>query len=174
MPARNAVTFSGNASPVSSRSFSTCEPSITRLKDAPSTSRHCRGSTEATPEEYRYSPGKIISSSVEVIKGRPDSGHISTSYVERQNLTVRMSMRRFRRLTNAFSKKVENNIHAVALHFMHYNFCNLHKTLRVTPAMEAGIATHVWGIKEIIDLLDRPADLLRRERRRRTRLPSIT
>jgi len=84
----------------------------------------------------------------------PSPAHISTSYVERQNLTMRMGMRRFTRLTNGFSKKVENHAHAVALHFMHYNFCRVHKTLRVTPAMEAGLTDHVWEILEIVDLLN--------------------
>ena len=80
--------------------------------------------------------------------------HISTSYVERQNLTMRMHMRRFTRLTNAFSKKVENHTAAVALHYVWYNFARVHKTLRVTPAMEAGISDHVWPIEEIVGLLD--------------------
>ena len=80
--------------------------------------------------------------------------HVSTSYVERSNLTMRMGMRRFTRLTNGFSKKIENHGHAVALHFMHYNFVRIHKTLRVTPAMEAGIAGHVWSMEELIALLD--------------------
>ena len=88
------------------------------------------------------------------IGGNPDPMHISTSFVERQNLTMRMGMRRFTRLTNGFSKKVENLEHAVALHFMHYNFCRIHQTLRVTPAMEAGIADHVWSIAEIVRLLN--------------------
>ena len=79
--------------------------------------------------------------------------HVSTSYVERQNLTMRMSMRRFTRLTNAFSKKIENLAYAVALHFMYYNFCRIHQTLRVTPAMEAGITDHVWDIEDILNLL---------------------
>jgi hypothetical protein len=91
------------------------------------------------------------------ITGRPDPKHISTSYIERQNLTMRMGMRRFTRLTNAFSKKLENHGHAVALHYMHYNFCRVHQTLRVTPAMEAGIADHVWSIEELVALLDRRA-----------------
>ncbi|MEK7334732.1 MAG: IS1 family transposase, partial [Candidatus Binatota bacterium] len=73
---------------------------------------------------------------------------------ERQNLTMRMSMRRFTRLTNGFSKKIENHACAVALHYMHYNFCRIHKSLRVTPAMEAGVTNHVWEIEEIIDLMD--------------------
>ena len=88
-----------------------------------------------------------------VISGNPDHNHISTSHVERQNLTMRMSMRRFIRLTNGFSKKVENLEAAVALHYMHYNFCRIHQSLRVTPAMEAGVSDHVWSLGEVIDLL---------------------
>lgn len=79
--------------------------------------------------------------------------YVSTSYVERQNLTMRMSMRRFTRLTNGFSKKVENHAFHVAFHYMHYNFCRIHKTLRVTPAMKAGVTDHVWEIGDIINLL---------------------
>lgn len=108
----------------------------------------------AQENETRYSPAKILSSTTEVIKGNPDPRFISTSYVERQNLTMRMHMRRFTRLTNAFSKKVENHMAAVALHYVWYNFARIHKTLRVTPAMEAGIADHVWSLVEIVDLLD--------------------
>jgi hypothetical protein len=89
-----------------------------------------------------------------VISGNPDHNHVSTSYVERQNLTMRMSMRRFTRLTNGFSKKMENLEHAVALHYMHYNFCRIHQSLRVTPAMEAGVSDHVWDLEEVIALLD--------------------
>jgi cell fate regulator YaaT (PSP1 superfamily) len=88
-----------------------------------------------------------------VISGKPKYAHISTSHTERNNLTMRMSMRRFTRLTNAFSKKVENHEAAVALHFMHYNFARIHMALRITPAMEAGIAKHVWGLEEIVGLL---------------------
>jgi IS1 family transposase len=108
----------------------------------------------APENETRYSPAKIQSSTTEVIRGEPNPKYISTSFVERQNLTMRMSIRRFTRLTNAFSKKIENLAAAVALHFMHYNFCRVHQTLRVTPAMEAGIASHVWSIAEIVTLLD--------------------
>ena len=84
--------------------------------------------------------------------GRPDDRHISTSFVERHNLSMRMGMRRFTRLTNAFSKKVDNHKAAIALHYMHYNFGRIHKTLRVTPAMEAGVADHVWSLDEIAGL----------------------
>ena len=102
----------------------------------------------------RYSPARFLSAHREVIKGHPDAGHISTSFVERNNLTMRMSMRRFTRLTNGFSKKAQNHAHAVALNFMHYNFCRIHKTLRVTPAMEAGLAQHPWKIEELVGLLE--------------------
>jgi IS1 family transposase len=106
------------------------------------------------PAERRYSPAVCTGSRTQTITGDPDPAHISTSFVERQNLTMRMSMRRFTRLTNAFSKKVDNHKAAVALHFMHYNFARIHQTLRVTPAMEAGVADHVWSVEEIVGLLD--------------------
>lgn len=105
-------------------------------------------------QEHRYSPAKCTGSRRETIMGRPDPKHISTSYVERQNLTMRMSMRRFTRLTNAFSKKVENLAHAVSLHFMYYNFGRIHQKLRVTPAMEGGVSDHVWTLEEIARLID--------------------
>ena len=104
--------------------------------------------------EARYTPPECISCRPIAISGRPDPKYISTSFVERQNLTMRMSMRRFTRLTNAFSKKVANHEHAIALHYIYYNFCRIHRTLRVTPAMEAGIADHVWELEEIVGLLD--------------------
>jgi len=88
-----------------------------------------------------------------VISGTPDLRHVSTSHTERQNLTMRMSMRRFTRLTNGFSKKLENHEHALALYFMYYNFARIHQTLRVTPAMEAGVSDHVWSLEEISGLL---------------------
>lgn len=102
--------------------------------------------------QTRYSPAACVGCRRETVTGRPDEQHISTSFVERQNLTMRMSMRRFTRLTNGFSKKVENHSHAVALHFMHYNFGRIHKTLRVTPAMQAGVSDHVWSLAEIAGL----------------------
>ena len=107
-------------------------------------------------KEATYSPAKVLSCRSVCITGEPDVEHISTSYVERSNLSMRMSMRRFARLTNAFSKKIENHIAALSLYFMFYNFCRVHQTLRVTPAMEAGISDHVWEIEEIMDLLPEP------------------
>jgi len=104
--------------------------------------------------EKRYSPAKCIGCESKVVMGDPDPKHISTSYVERQNLTMRMSMRRFTRLTNGFSKKAENHAHAVALHFMHYNYCRVHKTLGTTPAMKAGLTDHVWSMEELAGLLE--------------------
>jgi IS1 family transposase len=105
--------------------------------------------------EKRYSPAKCLGCEVKEITGTPDPKHISTMYVERQNLTMRMSMRRrFTRLTNVFSKKVENHAAAVALYFMYYNFGRVHQSIRVTPAMEAGVSDHVWSIEEIVGLLD--------------------
>jgi len=105
-------------------------------------------------EEVRYSPVECIGTQTHRVQGNPDAAFISTSFAERQNLTMRMAMRRFTRLTNAFSKKVENLQHAVSLHFMHYNFARIHTTLRVTPAMEAGISRHVWTLEEIVGLLE--------------------
>lgn len=109
---------------------------------------------ESSQEETRYSPAKCTGSEKKTIYGNPVEHLVSTSYAERQNLTMRMCMRRFTRLTNGFSKKVENLQHAVSLHFMYYNFCRIHKTLRVTPAMEAGITDHVWTLEEVIRLLN--------------------
>jgi hypothetical protein len=88
------------------------------------------------------------------VSGKPNGKHVSTSYVERQNLTMRMSMRRFTRLTNAFSKKIENLEHAVALHFMYYNFCRVHKSLKTTPALAAGIAKWTWHVEDIVRILE--------------------
>lgn len=113
---------------------------------------------EVKEPEKRYSPANCLGTEKHTIQGVPDKKHISTSYVERQNLTMRMSMRRFTRLTNAFSKKVENLEHAVALHFMYYNFARPHKSLSnpypTTPAMAAGVSNHVWSIEEIVKLVE--------------------
>lgn len=112
--------------------------------------------------ERRYSPAKCIGAKVEVVQGNPEPCHVSTSYVERQNLTMRMQMRRFTRLTNAFSKKVENHAAAVELHFMFYNWCRPHSSLRteknnrVTPAMAAGLTDRPWTVHDLIDLLPAP------------------
>jgi IS1 family transposase len=104
--------------------------------------------------EVRYSPAACTGTKIKKIAGSPDEKHISTSYIERQNLTMRMSMRRFTRLTNAFSKKMENHCYAVALHFVYYNFCRIHKSLRVTPAMEAGLTKDIMEIEDIVMLVD--------------------
>jgi hypothetical protein len=102
-----------------------------------------------TPEA-RHSPPRISGVISKVRQGDPDPDHISTSFVERQNLTMRMQLRRFTRLTNAFSKKLSHLKAAVCLHFAHYNFCRIHSSLRVTPAMQSGIADHVWSIQELL------------------------
>ena len=104
--------------------------------------------------ETRYSPAKCIGCISKEITGAPDPKHISTSYVERQNLTMRMHMRRFTRLTNGFSKKLDNHVHMIALYAVFYNFTKIHKTLRVTPAMAAGLTDHVWDMAEVVRLLE--------------------
>jgi len=111
------------------------------------------GDAPGTGPDHKYSSGDCCGAIKGAVCGNPDEAHISTSYVERANLTMRMGMRRFTRLTNGFSKKVENHAAAVALHFMYYNFGRVHKTLRVTPAMEAGLADHVWTLEEIAGLV---------------------
>jgi hypothetical protein len=103
--------------------------------------------------ETRYSPAECIGCRSVAITGSPKPKDISTSFVERQNVTRRMQMRRFTRLTNGFSKKIENHGHAIALHSMHNNFCRIHQTLRATPAMEAGIVDHIWSLKEVVSVL---------------------
>jgi len=108
-------------------------------------------------DQRRYSPARCIGCDMKVVSGDPDPKHVSTSYVERSNLTLRMGMRRFTRLTNGFSKKVENHRHMIALFFLYYNFCRVHSTLRVTPAMEAGLSDHVWTIEEMCSLLPKQA-----------------
>jgi IS1 family transposase len=105
-------------------------------------------------EETRYSPAECLGTMKERITGNPDRELVSTSYVERQNLTMRMSMRRFTRLTNAHSKKIENHIHAISLHYMYYNFARIHSTLRCSPAMAAGVSNTLWSIEDIVALLD--------------------
>jgi IS1 family transposase len=103
--------------------------------------------------EKRYSPPVCLGCESKIVSGDPNPKHISTSYVERQNLTMRMHNRRFTRLTNAFSKKVENHEHSIALHFMHYNFVKIHQTLRVTPAMAAGVTDRLWSIEDMVSLV---------------------
>ncbi|HVT87784.1 MAG TPA: IS1 family transposase [Tepidisphaeraceae bacterium] len=111
------------------------------------------GTPREATNEVRYSPAECTGCRKEAKFGDPDPKHISTSYVKRQNLSMRMGMRRFTRLTNAHSKKIENHFNAIALYFMHYNYCKIHSTLRVTPAMEAGLTNHVWEIEELLDLI---------------------
>lgn len=113
------------------------------------------GQPDGGNNEKRYSPAECTGSEKKIIDGRPDEAFISTSYVERQNLTMRMHMRRFTRLTNAFSKKLENHGYAIALHFVYYNFAKVHKTLRVTPAMEAKLTDRLWKIEDIVKLIDK-------------------
>ncbi len=113
---------------------------------------------EAPEAEKRYSPATCIGARKRRVEGSPDPDHVSTSYVERNNLTMRMSIRRFTRLTNAFSKKIENHVHSVALHFMHYNFCRQHKSLDgISPAMAAGVTDRLWDIEDIVRLVDEAA-----------------
>lgn len=102
----------------------------------------------------RYSPAECIGARKQRVEGNPDIAHVSTSYVERQNLTMRMSMRRFTRLTNGFSKKLDNHIHALALYFVFYNFTRIHKTLRMSPAMAAGITDRLWSLEDVIAKID--------------------
>jgi IS1 family transposase len=106
-------------------------------------------------EETRYSPAECIGTLKERVMGNPDPELVSTSYVERQNLTMRMCMRRFTRLTNGHSKKIENHIHAIAIHYMYYNFARIHKSLRCSPAMAAGVSNALWSIEDIVALLDK-------------------
>lgn len=113
-------------------------------------------------EVRRYSPARCIGCDLKVVSGDPNPKHVSTSFVERQNLSMRMGMRRFTRLTNAFSKKVDNHRHMVALYFLYYNFARVHSTLRVTPAMEAGLSDHVWSIEEMCELLPKTESAARR------------
>lgn len=111
------------------------------------------GGSSSKTAEVRYSPAECVGCEKHPKIGKPDAKHISTSYVERQNLTMRMSMRRFTRLTNAFSKKIENHVATLAIFYMHYNFVRIHQTLRVTPAMAAGVSDHLWAVEDLIALL---------------------
>lgn len=111
------------------------------------------GALQGKKDETRYSPAECVGCKTKVISGAPNPVHVSTSYIESQNLTMRMSMRRFTRLTNGFSKKIENHAHAIALHYMYYNFCRIHKSLRCTPAMAAGVTNRLWEIADIVALL---------------------
>lgn len=104
--------------------------------------------------EARYSPSVCVAARKEPIMGNPDEAHVSTSFIERQNLTMRMQMRRFTRLTNAFSKKVENHAHAIALHYFHYNWCRKHQTIKTTPAIHAGIADRQWTMLDFVEMLE--------------------
>ena len=112
------------------------------------------GKPTGKDSERRYSPATCTGAVKRRIEGRPIREHVSTSHVERQNLTMRMGMRRFTRLTNAFSKKLENHLHMLSLYFVHYNFCRIHKTLRVTPAMEAGVSDTLRDVEWIVSLID--------------------
>lgn len=109
---------------------------------------------ENKPADKRYSPAQCLGCEKKPLIGRPDPEHISTSYIERQNLTMRMQIRRFTRLTNAFSKKIENHIASIAIHYMHYNFVRIHQSLRVTPAMAAGVSDRLWSVQDLVALLD--------------------
>ena len=108
----------------------------------------------ARETEARYSPAECIGCNRKEISGKPDSRHVSTSYVERQNLTMRMHNRRFTRLTNAFSKRIDHHVAAISLHFMYVNFVRIHQTLRITPAMAAGVSDRVWEVSDIVKLVD--------------------
>jgi IS1 family transposase len=112
------------------------------------------GSESGSKQERKYSSGECTGTLKMPVAGSPDPKHISTSYVERQNLNMRMGMRRFTRLTNAFSKKVENHLHALALYFVFYNFVRIHKTLRVSPAMAAGVSNRLWDITDLVKLIE--------------------
>lgn len=114
--------------------------------------------------ERKYSPAECTGTKKEAIFGKPDMAQVGTSHVERQNLTMRMGMRRFTRLTNAFSKKAENHAYAVALHFMHYNYCRIHKTLRVTPAMAANLVAAPWTVDDIVALVEKAEDATPKKR----------
>jgi hypothetical protein len=114
----------------------------------------CWSKSQPIEGRKRYSPPQIIGTQTFCCEGKPDLTHISTSFAERQNLSMRMGMRRFTRLTNAFSKKVENHIHAISIYFMHYNFVRIHQSLRVTPAMAASVTDRLWELEDIVRVVD--------------------
>jgi IS1 family transposase len=126
------------------------------------------GGVGGSSAEKRYSPAECLGTIKTTIEGNPDEDHVSTSYVERQNLNIRMGTRRFTRLTNAFSKKIENHCHSLALYFLYYNFVRIHKSLKTTPAMAAGISKRLWEIEDIVALID-ARDARRRESRKARR-----
>lgn len=132
------------------------------------------GLTGERGHERKYSPAECVGAIKEPIFGKPDMAAVSTSHVERQNLTMRMGMRRFTRLTNAFSKKVENHAYAVALHFMHYNYVRTHKTLRMPPAMAAGLASRPWEVEDIVALVEAQEEAPKKRGPYKPRQPRIS
>ncbi|MDP2333131.1 MAG: IS1 family transposase, partial [Reyranella sp.] len=112
------------------------------------------GQDPANKTEKRYSPAVCLGAEKRPVTGNPDRKHVSTSYVERQNLNIRMGLRRFTRLTNAFSKKMENHVHALSIYFMHYNFCRIHTTLRVSPAMAAHVSQTLWSMDDVVTMIE--------------------
>lgn len=113
------------------------------------------GQGEGKGNEKRYSPAECLGAKETIVTGNPNPNYVTTSHIERQNLTMRMHMRRFTRLTNAFSKKIENHCYAIALHFMYYNFVKIHKTIRCTPAMEAGLTKKLWNVEDLVRLTEK-------------------
>jgi len=140
-----------------------CQQSLGLLRNRDRLCDAHQGLRRAPRVRARYTSSECVGCQKRPISGKPDPKHISTSYVERQNLTMRMHMRRFTRLTNGFSKKLENHIAAIALHFMYYNFVRIHQTLRITPAMVAAVSERVWEIKDIVRLLEEREDRLKAE-----------
>ncbi|WP_374545406.1 IS1 family transposase [Rhodoblastus sp.] len=125
------------------------------------------GPAAGASDERKYSPAECKGTKKKTITGKPDPKHISTSYVERQNLNMRMGMRRFTRLTNAFSKKIDNHVHALSLYFVFYNFVRIHKSLKVSPAMAAGVTDKLWEIEDIAQLIEAYEDRKREAKKRK-------